>query len=426
MVRRYNVTSMARIELVAPERQHYACRDCPARCCRVPWQIRFPPEVAARYVAEPWIQQRLSPAALDVLAGGVLPMREHARRLQCVFLDDDQLCALQKQFGHDYIPSSCQAFPFGFVAESDSTVLAQLSQLCPSIRDDYGDPVGPQLKAKLRQVGEPERMSTAMSTRSRVFLTRRQYLAVAAAWQTQLDEDLPPLEVLAALYDRTVAFEAALPADVERVADPVVDKALAATRPTAAPPPLAAVARPTFHARATYAYLLGNLCYPARVRQPHAVDGAPALGGLRAWRNRWAWMRQRGTVDLLFVDGPVRLAAVREVAPCLTGATGATVRRFLATVVRRRHLFGRPRYVLDVLVDLGLAAIVIARFARCRASAAGRGVVEASDVAEGISVAELVLTSHLELAEQGKTLATVRQQVMSDREAFRGLLASEL
>lgn len=420
---------MANLEIAAPQDQRYACRDCPARCCRVPWQIRFSEADAARYVAEPWINERLSPAALAIMASGVLPMREHERRLQCAFLDEDNLCSMQKKFGHSYLPNSCQSFPFGFVTDKDNSVIAQLSHLCPSIRDNYGEPVLPQLKDKLRQVGQPERTSSAMSTTSRVFLTKGQYGKVAAQWKQSLGKGGTPLQVLARLYDQTRAFELALEADGEKAKDSAVAKAIASAFASGEVEPLEPLPKPSFHARACYSYLLGNLCYPARVRQPHATGDAPSFGGLRAALNKWAWMRQRGTVDLLFVDGEVSLQAVRKVAPCLSdgdGDLGTFVQSFLVMVLERRHLFARPRFLLDVLVDLSIAAVVVARFARCRASAAGLAAVRREDVAEGMSVAELVLLSHLNLAEQGKTLANVRQLMLADRKAFRALLASEL
>ena len=35
-----------------------------------------------------------------------------------MFLDDDMLCSMQKRFGHEYLPRTCQAFPFAFTREA--------------------------------------------------------------------------------------------------------------------------------------------------------------------------------------------------------------------------------------------------------------------------------------------------------------------
>lgn len=411
----------------APQDQRFECRDCPARCCRVPWAIKFSNEEAERYVNEPWVQERAGDEGLHVLARGVLPMREHERRLQCIFLDDDQLCALQKQFGHRYIPRPCQAFPFGFVKNEKGELVAQLSRLCPSIRDNYGHPVAKQLKAKLQQKGDSERMTTAMSTLTRVLLSQKQYLEVARMWAKELRKDLSPADILAHLYDRMMVFDRAVAdsADgAEKVSRSAVEQALE-TSHSALLEPLERQEKPSFHARALYSYLLGNLCYPARVRQPHRVGAGGALQGLRALGNKWAWLRDRGTVDMLFVPQPFRLQRARAVERFLDQPTGALVREYLLLTIQRRQLFTTPRYIHDPIVDLCLATALISRFARCMAAADDRNTVTNEDVREAIGVAELVLISHVTRADEGKSMSNLRVLLLSDRVKLRALLASE-
>lgn len=410
-------------KFVVHEAQRYECRDCPARCCRVPWSIRFGAEEAERFLADPWITLRVGDQGRKVLARGMLPQREHQRRLQCVFLDDDELCSLQKRYGHHYIPRACQAFPFGFLQTGGDRITPQLSQLCPSIRDNYGEPVRGQLKAKLEQRGEVERTSTALKTTTGVILSRPQYLAVAGDWQKALAGDGPVLETLAALADRLDFFEQALP-EGERAPEVAVKTA---RRKAAAfePEPLPAIERPSFHARALYAYLLGNLCYPSRLRQPQRVGARPWFAGLRSARNKSAWMRGRGTVDLLFVPEPVPLDKVAAVEPFLAGPEGRAVGEYLAGVVERGNLFVHPRYLRDSLIDLCFAAVLVSRFARCRAAAAGRTEVAGEDVREGISVCELVHLHHVVMAEEGKTMQNLRSLMLADRDKLRLLLASE-
>lgn len=409
-----------------PKDQRFACRDCPARCCRVPWSIRFSAEETERYLAEPWVRGRVGEAGLRVLKSGVLPMREHERRLQCVFLDEDDLCGMQRQFGHGYIPRSCQAFPFGFLRDEKGAAVAQLSHLCPSIRDSYGEPVDKQLPAKLKQRGEVERMSTAMSTLGRVLLTQTQYLAAARVIRGALRQPVSPAESLAHVYDRLVAFERALPEGRERVSKAEVDEALAGTRGLL-PEPLEPSARPSFHARALYSYLLGNLCWPSRLREDHRVGPAPALLGLRSMGNKLAWLRLRGRVDLLFLPAPIALHKVRRIPPFLAaeGEPAALVREHLVRLIDRRGLFSQPRYLLEVVVDLCLATVLMSRFARCSALAHERREVAAADVREAISVAELVLTRHVLLEEQGQTMKNLRAIMVGDRDHLRQLLAGE-
>jgi lysine-N-methylase len=136
-------------------------------------------------------------------------------------------------------------------------------------------------------------------------------------------------------------------------------------------------------------------------------------------------MRGRGTVDLLLVPGPVSLKQAAAVEPFLAGPEGGAVKQYLSTVVERGNLFARPRYLKDALVDLCFGAVLVSRFARCRAAAAGREAVTDEDVREGISVCELVLLHHVVLSEEGKTMQNLRTLMLSDRHKLRELLASE-
>ncbi|WP_437734202.1 YkgJ family cysteine cluster protein [Sorangium sp. So ce1335] len=413
-------------KLSSPPDQKFACRDCPARCCRLPWNIRFGSDEARRYLEEPWVRERVGEEGALVIARGVLPMREEDGRLQCVFLDDDLLCSMQKRFGHEYIPKSCQAFPFGFVRDEKDVVVAQLSHLCPSIRDNYGEPVAGQLAAKLEQRGDTERMSKALATLGGVILPQPQYLRAVKHWEDELATDASPAATLARLYDWTAAFERALPPGAERATDASTEAALAQAS-AGELEPLAPRKRPSFYARVLFAHLLGNLCYPSRVRQGHRVGKAPwtQLHALRSAWNKVAWMLGRGTVDMLFVPRPFKLQRVRTVDRFLDGDEGAAVRDYLRLVLQRRHIFSSPRHLLASVLDLSLATVVISRFARCRAAADGRVKVSLDDVREGISVAELVLLSHAALAEQSKLMKNLRWLLLTKRESFRALLATE-
>ncbi len=410
----------------SPPDQLFACRDCPARCCRVPWGIRFGPEETERYLAESWVRERVGDGGALVLAQGILPMREHERRLQCVFLDDDELCSLHKRFGHSYLPRPCQAFPFGFLKNEDGVVVAQLSRLCPSIRDNYGDPVRKLLKAKLKQSGDVGRMSTAMSSQSRIILPQAQYLSVVRSWEEQLGQDESPAQILARIYDQMQSFDEGLPKDVERAGKVAAAKAQSQAL-AVHPEPLEPRARASFQARALFSYLLGNLCYPSRLRQPHRVGRPPwwRFETARSLGNKLAWMRDRGTVDMLFVPAPFRLQNARRVKRFLAEPEGALIRDYLLAVLGRRRVFSQPRYLLAVVVDLCLATVLISRFARCRAAADDRQSVTPDDVREGISVSELVLLGHVTLAEQGRTMKNLRMLMLSDRDKLRQLLASE-
>lgn len=409
-----------------PTAQRYECSGCPARCCRQPWSSRVEPERIPRLLAEPLVRERVGAEGLSVLSGGILPMREKNGILECVFLDEDERCSLHKQFGHDFLPRGCQAFPFGFVRDEKDALVVQLSLLCPSIRDNYGKPLGKQLKAKLDQAGGPGRMSQRMATRDGRMLTRPQFLRVAEHWDSALAKEAPLLQTLAQLFDWTTAFEQALSSEPELVSDAAVDAAFNAA--DAAPvEPLAPLEKSSYHARLLFSALLGNLCYPSRLRQPARLGKAPwwRFEALRALGNKRAFLQERGTVDLLFAPKPLALQKVKGIPRFLGGEEAKRVRDYLRLTLSRRQIFSEPRHLVGVLLDLALAAVLVSRYARCRAASAERGAVAHEDLNEAIGVAELTLLNHTAPSEQPKPVKDLRQLLLTERASLRGLLASE-
>lgn len=189
-------------KISSPPGQRFECRDCPARCCRLPASIRISDEEARRYLAEPWVRERVGAEGVQIIEGGGLPVREKNRGPECVFLDEDLLCSMQKRFGHEALPRTCQAFPFAFTRGEKGVVIAQLSQLCPSIRDNYGLPVEKQLRAKLLQKGTTAQMSTEMGTLGGVGLSQTQYLRVARRWEEELASTVSPAATLARIFSQ--------------------------------------------------------------------------------------------------------------------------------------------------------------------------------------------------------------------------------
>jgi lysine-N-methylase len=284
-------------KISSPPGQLFECRDCPARCCRLPASIGISDDEARRFLAEPWVRDRAGAEGVRVLEGGRLPVREVDRSPQCVFLDDDRLCGMQKRFGHAFLSQACQAFPFAFTQGEKGVIVAQLSQVCPSIRDNYGLPVEKQVHDKLaQQGGEAAQMSPEMGTLGGIGLSQTQYLRVARRWEEELAATASPAITMARLLHLTLAFEGALPAGVEQATDAAVDQAMRLADESASEP-LVPRKSPSWPARVMFAYLLGYLCYPTRLKLAHRIGEAPAarLSGWRSLANKLFWMLGRGT-----------------------------------------------------------------------------------------------------------------------------------
>lgn len=407
------------------EEQRFACRDCPARCCRVPWRIEFGADRAKQYLEDEWVTERVGPEGVEVLGKGRLPFRDVGGRLQCVFLDEDELCGLQKKHGHSFLPQACQVFPYGFVRSEKGEAIVALSHLCPSVRDNRGEPIKKQLKGKLKEFGKAEALAERMGSRNGVTLKPRHYMRVIRHWSDALEEAASPAQALADLYDWVDSFEDALPPSSSAIDDGAIDAAMeqAAERPSEE---LVSRKRSSLQARSLYSYQLGNLCYPSRLRVQHLVGEVPRFVAARSMLNKVAWFLEWGTVDMLLIDQPVSLRKVNQVDRFLGGDLGAEVLAHLQETLERRHLLTQQRYLASVLVDFTMGAAVASRFARCRAAADGRTRVNEEDVKEGRGVADFLLLSHVVAGEQGRLMTSLRQLLLSRRKDYRAILEGEI
>lgn len=408
--------------------QRFSCRDCPARCCRLPVAISLNQDEIKRYIKQDWVRSRVGEKGIRLIENGIVPTREAAGILQCIFLDDDELCSMQKQFDHGFLPQTCQSFPFGFVSDERGQLITQLSFVCPSVRDGYGELLTlSRVKQKLSEKGGSERMSKAMATRHGKILSQTQYMKIVARWQEATARVLHEgtiMLLLSQLYDWTKAFEDALTTPEEKPTDTEVAQAIdAADRIAVKGFDLRTTS--SFQVRMLHSYILGGLSYPARVVFKHRLDKPSAWQKLMALWTKAKWLVGRGTVDLLYVSNPVNLSNVNHVARFIGTDTAKPIIKLLNTVLERRQIFRDPRHLMEILIDMALATVTISHYARCRAASENRTSVNDIDVQEGISIAELALLGHAAQRHAGKFMKQTRRTLIGARANFLSLLASE-
>lgn len=420
------MSSRKSLTIVFDEKQHFACRDCPARCCTSSWGIPVSAEEFERIAGDDEARVRMGERGLAILRAGVLPMREKNEHLACVFLDEDMLCSLHRRHGHEFIPASCQAYPFGFSENEKKQPVALMSRYCPSIRDDYGEPVAQVVREKLQQVGGTHPMAERMGLRSGRALPRVQYVQIVRKWVEllQRSENLPA--TLAQLYDFTEAVDAALPKRKE-LNDKEFLRALARGDEVSAPQ--LAARNLGFNGKVLLSHLLGGICYPTRVMLAHRLTRVTFWEKVRSWGNRLSFLFGWGRVKPLFVERPVPVRRIGMVHPFLTAQQSAEfsrrVRDYLVEVLERRQGMSKKTYLHRVLVDLALMTSLISRYARAHAAAEGRTQVTELGVKEGIGIAEL-LFSHQGDAGQGVVLQQLRLKLLMNPDDYRRLLAAEL
>ncbi len=409
------------LKILYPEGQKYACRDCPARCCTSSWGIPVTEEECDRIMSDDSARERLGWRGEEILRAGVLPMREKDEKLACVFLDDDLLCSLHKKHGHTFIPAPCQAFPFGFSTNEKKQPVALLSRYCPSIRDNYGELVGEIIAEKLQQAGGAHPMSESMGLRSGRVLPQSQYVSLVEQWRSILVQGDNTSLSLAHIFDFTDALDAALPKTKKPDDHELMDALNQASEIEVAP---LLPGKLKFGGRMLVAHLLGGICYPSRVMLAHRMTRITLWEKARSWVNRLAWLFSLGTVKLLFVDLPVRVARVQGVAPFLASPKGKIVSEYLVELLDRRQGLSKQAYLHRVIVDLALMTALISRYARAAAAAENLKEVTEHHIREGIGIAEL-LFSHQGDSGQSIVLQQLRMTLMSNREDFRRLLAAE-
>lgn len=377
--------------------QRFACRDCPARCCRLPGRVTLLPEEHERLAGLPWVKERLR--GLGVLfeqRKGVIqmPAVEVNRLRQCAFLDDDGLCSIHKREGVEATPLTCRTFPFGFVREPGG-LRTYLSHVCPSIRDNYGEPMAGRWEEKRRELAmlEPKEMASVMTVGG-VELRREDYLEWVERTAAWIEGAAHPAGGIARVMAWTealgqrVAEAGRLPEDWRDLPPP--DEV-----------PWTGTLEPRMWRRSTrlllglgllqlgYPMRLGSLCGKARLY----AGVARFMAGV---------VRLSGAVDLMFTPGPGNWAAAARVpAPGGRRELGERVGRFTGGLLRRRNMLLRAQALEEVGFRLALAAALVSWFARIRAASRGAAEVAPEDVREGESACEYTLSYHGTLFEPG-------------------------
>ena len=108
---------------------------CPQNCCTVNWEIEVDPPTLVRWQESPELLngKSLNQCIKSVTKEGkTLATLLKANNNTCILLDNDRLCSLQSNHGHEYLPATCRDYPRARtnseLLDLDSAVLS-----CPEI-----------------------------------------------------------------------------------------------------------------------------------------------------------------------------------------------------------------------------------------------------------------------------------------------------
>lgn len=169
--------------LPLPE-QHYSCHGC-GNCCR-DFTVQLRAADLEKLRAQEW-EAKLGMSVTTEFRGTVyLKQREDGA---CIFLMDDGLCRIHREYGFAEKPIACQLFPFVLVPDDQRTRVG-ISFACQSVRENKG--------AVLRShLSEIDRMSQA--------LPQTRVATYSAMLADALGAKDGELEALAQVVDRFLA-----------------------------------------------------------------------------------------------------------------------------------------------------------------------------------------------------------------------------
>lgn len=383
---------------IHPPGQNFACRDCPSRCCKN-WTVDITASDVARFRSEEWIQSRLQETGTSFLRLGgdhfLLPVIEVERQMRCVFLEPDGLCGMHRRYGHDFLASSCQTFPFDFIEDENEKIIVVASRVCPSIRENYGDPLEPILKEKFEQSGGiAKKQSPFLLLGAKTRLNLRQYSAIFAEWEKLIsaEESVPLalalchrlLESLAAKWrDRAELggeeFQAGL-----KEAEEELGGIREQTRAE-----LAAEGQGSHRvAEVMQALACLPLTYPLRSRVLfQGAARARYLSGVL--KSLIALLTMKGTIDAIHLGASIPLDPRLRKNRVLGANELEEIRGYLLRVLSRRKFAMQPGALEEILFVLIMVPTSCAFFAKL--SAAGRNAAspERQDFREAISALEM-------------------------------------
>jgi Fe-S-cluster containining protein len=374
---------------------HFSCHTC-AGCCRG-LDVYLSDDEAKRFTQLDWPTLRPRLAGRDLMrpAGEGLYKLEHMGDA-CVFLDEDNLCAIHKELGLEAKPFMCKQFP-SYLGSTPEGIIATFDFACPVVVADEGAPIQQQeheIRTRIAEwqvVGPALRGAIAGATlggeephvlaRRGVPLAWADYLALEAGLQHVLtSQDRPLTERLLTLDSMAVAAaEHAEPGAMQGWVKDLESERWAALSTTA--PKLSPLRQ-----RAVVASSIA------------AIEGA---WGQRAGERTSAGSRVSLATALVPARRPIRLATagatvaldrMRETGfaqddPALTGP----IVRFLLAFLARKSLIAGTS-VLQGSRYLALYFATIRWYSVARAVMAERAAAEVADVRYAIRLIEQTLS----------------------------------
>lgn len=189
---------MVQVELpiltLALRKQRYSCHGC-GNCCR-DFTVQLREEDLAKLKAQNWEEKLGHPVTIDFRGVRYLRQREDGA---CVFLMENGLCRIHKEFGFSDKPIACQLFPFHLLPTARGIGMG-INFACQSVLENKGMELPthvPELERMVRRGGLTEVNVAApppmLTDRLRASTPEEQSLIDRVdRWLRRTDVGLPP------------------------------------------------------------------------------------------------------------------------------------------------------------------------------------------------------------------------------------------
>jgi Fe-S-cluster containining protein len=382
--------------LIFPQKLHFTCRMC-SGCCRN-WNVLATEGEIERFRYFDWQATRPRFEGREIVkdAGDGLYQLAHIDDA-CIFLDDDNLCAIHKELGLDAKPAMCKQFPYS-LTDTPEGVVVSLDFACPTVVADDGAPIeshAADVNARIKdwaEIGAHPRLGMAGSTlgqmprveaRKGVPLAWSDYLALEHALLSVLKDKKEPLT------ERLQSVDAVLIGAVAHAATGQLNDWLGSGRETGWASPQRASARVSpLGQRALVAPVVASI--EEGWGEPR--DGAKRSGTARVGL-ALAVTAASSTIQLPTADGAaLQLPRMLHTHfPQDDADLNAPIARFLSAFIARKGLL-KGTNLLQGSRYLALYFAVIRWYSVARAVLAERETVETADVRYALILVEKTLS----------------------------------
>lgn len=410
--------------LLLPEAVAFTCQGCGA-CCRNDWLIGVDARARARLGNVDW--SRVDPARgtgekfvrlpLPLLTGETHTFARTPGG-RCIFLTEENRCAIHLRLGYPEKPQVCKEFPYSFVETPDGVAVG-LSFACTAVRGHHGRSLGEQVAEvrevlagsyRVQRVEEPIRLSSGLDIGWGDYLPiERGLLDLLGREDIPVSRALLAGSVLITLAAELVAVERRAGARGEP-ASQTLRGALETLRAEGYRRVLGIAARLGYPRRASLAYLAPLYTWLELSRtEPSRLTIVWSL-----YRNYWRFHRGRGRLpDFITGGASFNLASVAKVRLSTENPeTDQFLRRYWSHVLWRKTL--TPMHGVSRGYHTLLALWAFMKWsAKLRAHAAGRAETTLEDVQDAVRLVEERFVLHAQFARL-YTLSPVLT-VMMDR-----------